>query len=156
MGKVFEGCFTELQADMISICLEYAEEKADKVYVYCSFEKMVISCDFFYCINGNIVRKHKLNDAVNDGSFQYDTSSERQVAALAVITDDIKSIYKLCKEYGKEMPTEIKLIYDVTKNSMRANYRYDLVYTEDPRKTADDIAMEWFEEVKRHESEKKP
>jgi len=33
MGKVFEDYFSELQADMISICLEYAEEKVDKIYI---------------------------------------------------------------------------------------------------------------------------
>lgn len=43
------------------------------------------------------------------------------------------------------MPTEIKLIYDVKKNSLKAEYKYDLVYSNDPVKTADDIAMEWFE-----------
>lgn len=148
MGKAFEDYLNELQADMISICLEYAAGKVDNIYVYCSFEEMVISCDFFYCINGNIVRKHKLNDAISNESFRYDTSVARQEAALDIITDDIKSIYKLCKEHKKEMPTEIKLIYDATKNSVKADYKYDLVYTEDLKKTADDIVMEWLEEVK--------
>ena len=150
MGKVFGDHFVELQTDMIAVCLEYAEEKADKIYIYCSFEDMVISCDFFYCINGNIVKKHKLNDAVNDESFRYDTSVARQKATLDIITDDIKSIYRLCKECKREMPTEIRLIYDVKKNSVMAEYRYDLVYSKDPEKTADDVAEEWFEEVKSH------
>ena len=46
------------------------------------------------------------------------------------------------------MPTEIKLVYDVPKNNMRAEYKYDLVYSNDPTKCAYDIAMEWFENVK--------
>lgn len=57
-------------------------------------------------------------------------------------------IYKLCKEYKREMPTEMKLIYDVKKNSLKAEYRYDLVYSRDPVKIADDIVTEWFEKVK--------
>ncbi|EJQ92849.1 hypothetical protein II1_03237 [Bacillus cereus MC118] len=32
--KEFEDKFSELQADMISICMEYVENRADKVYVY--------------------------------------------------------------------------------------------------------------------------
>ena len=36
--KEFEDKFSELQADMISICMEYVEDKADKVYVYGSIE----------------------------------------------------------------------------------------------------------------------
>ena len=148
MGKTWEDCFSELQADMISICLEYAKEKVDTIYIYCSFEDMVISCDFFYCINGKIVRKHKLNDAISDESCRYDTSVARQEATLDMMTDDIQSLYQLCKEYKKEMPTEMKLIYDATKNSVKADYKYDLVYTEDPQKTADDIVAEWFAELK--------
>ena len=65
MSKVFEDYFSELQGDMVSICLEYVENKADKIYIYCSFEERVISCDFFYCINGKVGRKHRLNDAKN-------------------------------------------------------------------------------------------
>ncbi len=31
--KEFEERFSELQVDMISICMEYVENRADKVYV---------------------------------------------------------------------------------------------------------------------------
>ncbi|HDR7659168.1 TPA: DUF600 domain-containing protein, partial [Bacillus wiedmannii] len=31
--KEFEERFSELQADMVSICMEYVENRADKVYV---------------------------------------------------------------------------------------------------------------------------
>ncbi|MED3318194.1 hypothetical protein QCI44_11560 [Bacillus cereus group sp. RP37] len=36
--KEFEDRFSELQADMISICMEYVEDRADKVYIYASCE----------------------------------------------------------------------------------------------------------------------
>jgi len=45
------------------------------------------------------------------------------------------------------MPAEIKIIYDVSSNSLKAEYKYDLVYSNDPEKTADDMAREWFEEI---------
>lgn len=149
MSKVFEDYFSELQGDMVSICLEYVENKADKIYIYCSFEERVISCDFFYCINDKVVRKHKLNDAINVEleKFRYDTSVERQKGVMNIINDDIEKLYKLCNEYKKEMPTEIKLVYDVVQNSLKAEYKYDLVYSNNIVKTADDIAMEWFEKV---------
>ena len=85
MSKVFEDYFSELQADMVSICLEYVEKKADKLYIYCSFEEMAISCDFFYCINDSVVRKHKINDVISDKSFRYDTSVARQTAVMDII-----------------------------------------------------------------------
>ena len=152
MNKVFEDYFSELQVDMVSICLEYVEKKADRIYIYCSFEEMAIFCDFFYCINDSVVRKHKLNDVISNESFRYDTSVARQIAVMDIIIEDIEKIYKLCNEYKREMPTEIKLIYDVNENTLNANYKYDLVHSNDEYKTADDIAMEWFEEIKNKRS----
>lgn len=53
-----------------------------------------------------------------------------------------------CNEYERDMPTEMKLIYDVKSGNFKAVYKYDLVYTNDDIKTADHIADEWFDEVK--------
>jgi uncharacterized protein (DUF433 family) len=39
MEQVFEDKFSELQADMVSICLEYVEDRAEKIYIHCSLEK---------------------------------------------------------------------------------------------------------------------
>lgn len=149
MSKVFENYFSELQADMVSICLEYVDDRAEKIYIYCSCEERVLSSDFFYCIEGKIKERHKLNDDMNkDNNYIYNTSPERQDAVLDILIEDIKKMMLLCNECKREMPTEIKLIYDVEKNSLKAEYKYDLVYSNDPVKTADDIAMEWFEDVK--------
>ncbi|WP_058487118.1 hypothetical protein [Defluviitalea phaphyphila] len=67
---------------------------------------------------------------------------------MNIINEDIEKIHKLCNEYKRPMPTEIKLIYDVKKNSLKAEYKYDMVYSNDPIKTAYDVAMEWFEKIK--------
>lgn len=150
MNKIFEDYFSELQADMVSICLEYAENRADKIYIYCSCENKVISSNFFYLINGMLLKKHKLNDAIklSTNGFSYDVSGERQNAVLEIINEDIEEINEVCQKYNREMPTEMKLIYDVNKNSLEAKYRYDLVYSNDSEKTANDVAGEWFEQIK--------
>lgn len=147
MSKVFEDYFSELQADMVSICLEYVDNRAEKIYIYGSFEEGVVSSDYFYNINGKVLERHKLNDALINTEKKYDTSVERQKGVIKILNTDIKSMLKLCKEYQREMPTEIKLVYDVSKNNLRVEYEYDLVYSNDPVKTADDIAMEWFEKI---------
>jgi hypothetical protein len=149
MAKVFEDYFSELQTDMVSICLEYVDDKADKIYIYCSFESGVVSCDYFYEIKGTVFERHKLNDADSSafGGYKYDVSAERQSGVLSIINEDILKLADLCKNYGKAQPTEIKLIYNVSKNSLDAKYKYDMVYSNDPDKTADDIAQEWFDEI---------
>ncbi|KIV72536.1 immunity protein YezG family protein [Bacillus mycoides] len=146
--KEFEDRFSELQADMISICMEYVEDRADKVYVYASCEESIISSSFFYLINNKYVKNHKVNEALEDGDERYDVSPKRGFMVLRIINEDIKKVKVLCKEYEKDMPTEMKLIYDVKSGKFKAGYKYDLVYTIDDIKTADHIANEWFEEVK--------
>lgn len=50
-------------------------------------------------------------------------------------------------DYEKDMPTEMKLIYDVKSGKFKAEYKYDLVYTNHETKTACQIADEWFDEI---------
>ena len=60
----------------------------------------------------------------------------------------LRKLKNYAKEYERDMPTEMKLIYDVHSSKFKAQYKYDLVYTNDEVKTASHIADEWFEEVK--------
>ena len=144
--KIFEDYFTEIQADMVSICLEYVENKADKIYLYASFESNVMTPNYFYDIGGTILNKHKLNDANN--GFVYDVSPDRQKACLNILMEEIKKMVNLCKEYNRPMPTEIKMIYDVNIKEFHADYKYESVYSTHKTKTAYDVVNEWMEEVK--------
>lgn len=145
MSRVFEDEFTLIQTDIIEACEKYADDKADIVYVYASYEDGTISCDYFYRIGTCLVERHKLNDI---SGHNYDTSIERQRECMGVLVEDMQKLIMLCKEYNKEMPTEIKLIYDTHNNKMDANYSYEEKYCFDEIKTADDISEEWFEEIK--------
>lgn len=71
------------------------------------------------------------------------------MAVLDILIEDLEKISELCKKYKKEISTEIKLIYDVKKNSLNAAYQYDLIHSKDPVKTPRAIAEEWFEEIKK-------
>ncbi len=151
MSKVFEDLFSELQADMVSICLENVERRANVIYIYCSYEDNVVASCYFYNINGMVVSRSELNDAIRPDEMQYDVSVGRQKAVTKIINEDIKQIEKVCSEYNRPMPTEMKLIYDVKKNSLKTEYKYENVYSESETKTAYDIADEWFEEIKETE-----
>jgi hypothetical protein len=150
--KVFEDYFSELQADMVAICLEYVNNKADEIFIYCSYEPKMYVFDFFYKINGEVVHKHQLNEAVKELDSQrnhvYDVSRERQKAALRIGNQNLKLIHKKCEEFNQDMPTEMKLCYHVKKNGLKGKYRYDLVYSIDDELLPDDIFDLWFEEVK--------
>ena len=144
MGKVFEDYFSELHVDMVDICMEYVDYQADKIYIYGSAEGRMIASDYFYQIDGQIVARHKTNTI----SPQYTVSTENQRECLSILNKDIEKIKKLCDEHNRPMPTEIKMIYDVKKNSLDVKYKYDNQWLNHKTKAPDDIAYEWFEEVK--------
>ncbi|MBM7664500.1 hypothetical protein JOC25_000956 [Solibacillus kalamii] len=150
--KVFEDYFSELQTDMVAICLEYVDNKADEIFIYCSYEPKMYVFDFFYKINGKVVHKHQLNETVKGSNSPqnqvYDVSKERQKAALRIGNQNLKHIHKKCEEFNKDMPKEIKLYYNVKQNSLKGKYRYELVYSIDNELLPDDIFDLWFEEVK--------
>lgn len=144
MAKVFEDLFMDLQADMVFACVDYVKGRADKVYVYGSYEGRTISSDWFYEINGQVVARHKTNTI----SPEYDVSGRNQNICLDILIESIDDMIDLCKEHKRPMPTEIKMIYDVNKNSLDVKYKYDNQWLNHKTKYADDIADEWFEEVK--------
>lgn len=146
MNDFVDKC-SDVHADMISICMEYVENRADKVYVIASCEESVISSSFFFRIHNRYVECHKVNDALEDSEKRYDVSSDRMFKVLDGLCEDIDRMKELCKEYHQDMPTQMKLIYDVGSGKLRAEYQYELVYTHDDMKTANHIADEWFEEI---------
>jgi hypothetical protein len=52
-------------------------------------------------------------------------------------------------EFNKEMPTEMKLHYDVKHNRLKGKYKYDLVYSNDDELLPDDIFDSWYKEIKK-------
>ena len=144
VGKIFEDLFMDIQADMVFACMDYVKGSADKVYVYGSCEGGTIAADCFFEINGQIIPRHKTNVISN----KYDVSIENQRVCIRALSNDVEELKELCKKHQRPMPTEIKMIYDVKKNSLDVGYKYDVVYSNHEIKGPYDIADEWFEEVK--------
>lgn len=73
--------------------IKYVQEK---IYIYCSFEGRVQSCNFFYKVNGKVVKKSRLNDVIVDGQEEYDVSIPRQRDVMAILNEDMVALRKLC------------------------------------------------------------
>ena len=144
MAKVFEDLFMDIQADMVYACLDYASKNVDKVYIYASAEGRMIASHHFYKINGRVLQPHKINEVL----LNQDVSSRRQDICLDVLSEDLEELIDLCKEHNRPMPTEIKMIYDVKKNSLDVRYKYDNQWLDHKTKTFQDVLDEWFEEIK--------
>src|SRR5699024_8310343 len=151
MVKVFEDYFSELQSDMVAVCLEYVNHKADHIYIYCFYEPNVYVFDVFFNIYGQVVHKHQLNKIIynsyNDHVI-YDDSRERKREVLGISYINLHINHKKCEEFNREMPTEIKIYYDVTQKSLRAEYKYELIYSNDDTLLPEHIFDQWYEEVK--------
>ena len=58
----FEDKFMEVQASMSALALEYVQDQAEKVYIYCISEEALQSYKVFYKINGIVVEMDKVNE----------------------------------------------------------------------------------------------
>ena len=142
----FEDKFMEVQASMISLAMEYVQNQAEKVYIYCISEEALQSYKVFYKINGIVVEMDKVNEVA---AKKIDDSDNMAFAVLGYGAEDIQKLIDVCQEYDREHPTEMWLVYDVQKNRLESRYSYEGRYEKD-----DDLELlpsiefeKWFEEV---------
>ena len=142
----FEDKFMEVQASMVSLALEYVQDQAEKVYIYCVSEEALLSFDVFYKINGVFVKLHRVNTVLDT---KVDDSDNMMFSVLRYGNEDIQKLIDVYQEYNREHPTEMWLVYDVQKNRLESRYSYEGRYEKD-----DDLELlpslefeKWFEEV---------
>ncbi|WP_061909206.1 hypothetical protein [Streptococcus cristatus] len=140
----FEDKFMEVQASMISLAMEYVQNQAEKVYIYCISEEALLSFDVFYKINGVFVKLHRVNTVLDT---KVDTSKNMMVAVQRFGLEDIQTMLDICQEYDREHPTEMWLIYDAQTNSLDSRYSYEGRYDKDEELLPSLEFEKWFEEV---------
>ena len=145
MNKVFEDQLMDIQSDMISLSLEYVENKAETVYIYVVLEDGLVSFDVFYKIGGFISEKSDVNEYLSE---KINDSDDIQFSLLEYGIEDAEKIEVLFEENSKEVPTEIRLVYDVKNNSLKSNYRYDAMYEKNEDLSVSDVFEAWIQEEK--------
>ena len=145
MNRVFEDQLMDIQSDMISLSLEYVENKAEIVYIYVVLEDGLVSFDVFYKIGGFISEKSDVNEYLSE---KINDSDDIQFSLLEYGIEDAEKIEVLFEENSKEVPTEIRLVYDVKNNSLKSNYRYDAMYEKNEDLSVSDVFEAWIQEEK--------
>ena len=145
MNRVFEDQLMDIQSDMISLSLEYVENKAETVYIYVVLEDGLVSFDFFYKIGGFISEKSDVNEYLSE---KINDSDDIQFSLLEYGIEDAEKIEVLFEENSKEVPTEIRLVYDVKNNSLKSNYIYDAMYEKNEDLSVSDVFEAWIQEEK--------
>lgn len=145
MAKVFEDVFMEIQADMISLGLDYVESQAEKVFIYVSYEVSALTFNVFYQIKGKIVTISKVNEVLeNKKNF----NKKEVFSILDAGIQELDRLIDTCEAYGRPIPTEIRLTYDVRANSLKSDYQYEPGYINTKDLDSSDIFMEWVEAEK--------
>ena len=145
MNRVFEDQLMDIQSDMISLSLEYVENKAETVYIYVVLEEGLVSFDVFYKIGGFISEKSDVNEYLSE---KINDSDDIQFSLLEYGIEDAEKIEVLFEENSKEVPTEIRLVYDVKNNSLKSNYIYDAMYEKNEDLSVSDVFDAWIQEEK--------
>ena len=145
MNRLFEDQLMDIQSDMISLSLEYVENKAETVYIYVVLEDGLVSFDVFYKIGGFISEKSDVNEYLSE---KINDSDDIQFSLLEYGIEDAEKIEVLFKENSKEVPTEIRLVYDVKNNSLKSNYIYDAMYEKNEDLSVSDVFEAWIQEEK--------
>ena len=142
---IFEDQLMEIQSDMISLSLEYVENKAEIVYIYVVLEDGLVSFDVFYKIGGFISEKSDVNEYLSE---KINDSDDIQFSLLEYGIEDAEKIEVLFEENSKEVPTEIRLVFDVKNNSLKSNYIYDAMYEKNEDLSVSDVFEAWIQEEK--------
>lgn len=147
MTEIFEDEFMEVQSDMVSLCLEYIESKADNIYIYASNENNSLTFNVFFEIKGQIATTNEVNKILSSLNMKVDDSIERRRAILKIGVQDLQKIISICTKYNQPVPTEMKLVYNVNSNSLDAHYQYENIYS-NTDKASYDIFSEWMQQIK--------
>ena len=67
---------------------------------------------------------------------------------LDIGISDLERLITLFQEDKKQAPTQLKLVYDNVNKKAKAQYSYDLFYSNSDTLTSYDIFMEWYKEIK--------
>ena len=141
----FEDKFMEIQIDMVSLAMEYVQNQADKIFIYCVADGFY-SFDVFFKTNNHYLDRDEIAGYLPN---EIDSSDEIQFSLLTIGAQDIERMVKICQEYGREHPTEMWLIYDAQKNSLDSRYSYEGRYDKNEELLPRLEFEKWFEEVKK-------
>lgn len=139
MKTGFEDAFMDIQAGLISLCMEVTGGQVDYIFAYASIQKDSQMFHAFFEKEGRIVTLSQLGIA-----------SELAMQFLEIGTEDLDKIRELCIENEMPIPTEMKMHYDVKTGEYHADYQYETDGADAGENAlgADEKFQKWIEERK--------
>lgn len=147
MDKSFEDTLSEWESELVDVCAEFAEGRAEKVFLYGAFESVVVF-DVFYQVAGKTLRKDELGKADGDMEFQHGANREIIGDLINIGIEALEELELICRECEMQMPTEIKLAYDAASGEVKGEYSYRPVTGVAGAPSPEEVFERWFVSVK--------
>ena len=141
---IFEDLLMEIQSDLVSLVLEYSNSQIDEIYLYGYMGEGSYFFNLFFKKNGKIIRLNQINDFLSENEI-IDDSRDRQIQLLELGIDNLEKIEILFENNKKEVPTEIKIIYNKSSNSLKSKYSYSPI-SDDTSEL--ELFNNWYDTVK--------
>ena len=146
-GRPFEDLFSEYQSEMIRQSIAYAENRAEKIYIYSDLEEGALMATPAFRIDGKFYTNNDWNRAIREGRESSSlTKEEKRDISLTILCYSY-AVRELCVQYKRAVPTVIKLIYDAKTRQVRAQYGYERLKS--LSEYDDNIRCRmWFDEIR--------
>ena len=141
---IFEDLLMEIQSDLVSLVLEYSNSQIDEIYLYGYMGEGSYFFNLFFKKNVEIIRLNQINDFLSENE-KIDDSCDRQIKLLELGIDNLEKIEILFENNKKEVPTEIKIIYNKSSNSLKSKYSYSPI-SDDTSEL--ELFNNWYDTVK--------
>lgn len=146
-GRPFEDLFSEYQSEMIRQSIAYAENRAEKIYIYSDLECGAIMARPAFLIEGKFYTDNDWNRAIREGRESSSLSREEKRDIRRTILCYAVAVRELCLEYKRDVPTVIKIVYDAKTRQARARYGYERLKPLSDCETEIRCRM-WFDEIR--------
>ena len=146
-GRPFEDLFSAYQSEMIRQSIAYAENRAEKIYIYSDLEEGALMARPAFRIDGKFYTDNDWDRAIREGKESSSLTKEEKRDIRRTILCYAVAVRELCLEYKRAVPTVIKLIYDAKTRQVRAQYGYERLkplseYADETR------CRMWFDEIR--------
>ena len=146
-GLPFEDLFSAFQSEMIRQGIALAEHRAEKIYIYSDLEDGAFTAQPLFRINGEYYTEGGIAKAVKEGKMTSSLSKQEKSDIRWTIMAYAVAVRWLCRDYGRDIPTVIKLIYDAKTRQVRAQYGYERLKS--LSEYDDNIRCRmWFDEIR--------
>ena len=146
-GRPFEDLFSEYQSEMIRQSIAYAENRAEKIYIYSYLEEGALMARPAFRINGKFYPDYEWDKAIREGKESSSLSREEKTDIGLTILCYSYAVRELCLHYKRAVPTVIKIVYDAKTRQVRAQYGYERLKPLSDCETEIRCRM-WFDEIR--------